>query len=177
MGSQYLMSWEGGTKNRWVKMHNGVRYRISCSELNSPNTKEDSYLAANKWWRKKLNSIGPKKKKGANSIPDQEDSIQELDKWIDFADRSKCRDSDMPELNYRQRTTLMLREIKLEKGCKICGYKEHWAALDFHHRNEKTKSFNVAERKDLGQGRLLDEVKKCDVLCANCHRSLTHGNM
>lgn len=89
MAAQYLMSWEGGSKNRWVKMHNGVRYRVSCMELNAPPTKVDSYLAANQWWRQKLNSLGPKQKKQLIPRPDQEDAIHELDRRIDFAKRSR----------------------------------------------------------------------------------------
>lgn len=73
--------------------------------------------------------------------------------------------------------TKMLRDIKMEKGCRLCGYKEHWAALDFHHRNDKTKAFNVSEGKGVGRLKLIEEIKKCDVLCANCHRSLSNENL
>lgn|GEM_PF-5582587 len=89
MAAQYLMSWEGGKKHRWVKMHNGVRYRVSCIDLNAPPTKVDSYLAANQWWRQKLNSLGPKQKKQLAPRPDQEDAIREIDRRIDFAQRSR----------------------------------------------------------------------------------------
>ena len=37
--------------------------------------------------------------------------------------------------SYRERMVLLLRDIKMKSGCVICGYKEHWAALDFHHRD------------------------------------------
>lgn len=157
MPRKMLMSWTADLK-RWRKTYNKKQYVVFCSELNLPQddwTQLRSYKLANQWWTTKRAEI------------DRSEIDHEL------VERTGC----MSELNYRQRTTLMLRNIKLERGCKICGYKEHWAALDFHHINEETKFFNIAERKDLGQGKLLDEIKKCDVLCANCHRSLTHGNM
>lgn len=57
MGRKYLMSWDGEPNCRWVKMHKGDRYRVSCAELGLPESrwkKEDSYQAANAWWLKKL---------------------------------------------------------------------------------------------------------------------------
>src|SRR5690349_5508451 len=54
MPRDYLMSWEGAPNFRWVKMRNGVRYKVTCTELKAPRTKEGSAAAANAWWRKKL---------------------------------------------------------------------------------------------------------------------------
>jgi len=48
----YEMSWEGSPNFRWVKMHKGVRHRVSCEELGVPKTRQESYQAANEWWRK-----------------------------------------------------------------------------------------------------------------------------
>lgn len=66
----------------------------------------------------------------------------------------------------------MLDEIKLAKGCERCGFIEHPAALEFHHRNPKTKKFTVGHGTHVGLDRLLKEVAKCRILCANCHRIL-----
>lgn len=70
-----------------------------------------------------------------------------------------------------------LDDYKLEKGCKVCGFKEHPAALDFDHRDPSTKEFNIAEfdRRGVGFERLQKEVAKCDVLCANHHRMKHFG--
>jgi hypothetical protein len=74
--------------------------------------------------------------------------------------------------SYRERMVLLLRDIKMKSGCVICGYKEHWAALDFHHRDPATKSFNISENKTIGKNILMEEVSKCDVVCVNCHRRI-----
>lgn len=59
---------------------------------------------------------------------------------------------------------------KMKHGCKYCGYKEHPAALDFHHvGNDKTKS--IARMRSMKA--ILAEVGKCEVVCANCHRIIT----
>lgn len=52
--------------------------------------------------------------------------------------------------------------------------------LDFHHKDLALKSYNIAAmaRGKLGEGkkkRILEEIAKCDVLCANCHRKLHAG--
>ena len=44
------MSWEGPPKFRWVKMHRGHRYRISCEELGAMvYTQDGSAALANAW--------------------------------------------------------------------------------------------------------------------------------
>lgn len=86
MSATYLMSWESES-SRWVKMHNGFRYRITCAELKVPPTKQESYLAANEWWREKLIEIGPKKRKEIIPRPDQEEAINEMNNRIEYARR------------------------------------------------------------------------------------------
>jgi hypothetical protein len=62
---------------------------------------------------------------------------------------------------------------KLEKGCADCGYNDHPAALDFDHRPGTTKVRDIKHGNTLGWQALMDEVAKCDVVCANCHRIRT----
>ena len=54
-------------------------------------------------------------------------------------------------------------------GCMYCGEK-HPACLDFHHRDRTTKEGHIGEFRKFGLQRVLAEIAKCDVLCANCHR-------
>ena len=68
-----------------------------------------------------------------------------------------------------------LDDIKNQSGCVLCGESE-LAVLDFHHRREEDKSFNLsgaACAKSLE--RLRAEVEKCAVVCANCHRRVHAG--
>ena len=66
-------------------------------------------------------------------------------------------------------------DYKLEKGCADCGYKEHPAALDFDHLPGTTKEFNIGNAAGYYSDRkkIWDEVAKCEVVCANCHRIRT----
>ena len=55
-------------------------------------------------------------------------------------------------------------------GCIRCGEQDP-ACLDFHHRNGKDdKLGDIGTFRKFGKARLLAEIAKCDVLCANCHR-------
>ena len=58
--------------------------------------------------------------------------------------------------------------------CAVCGYKKCLAALHFHHINSFEKKFNISEKTRLDQ-ELKEELKKCILLCANCHISYHQG--
>lgn len=67
----------------------------------------------------------------------------------------------------QQEKQALVNSVKA-KGCSVCGYNEHFCALDLHHtagRDHTTQPIN------LGWKRLIDElINNCVVLCANCHR-------
>jgi hypothetical protein len=65
-----------------------------------------------------------------------------------------------------------LREHKLSTGCADCGYREHHAALEFHHVGDD-KEINLSFAKSVNQAK--QEMGKCEVLCSNCHR-IRHWN-
>ena|SRR5579872_7566556 len=64
-------------------------------------------------------------------------------------------------------------EYKGTLKCVRCG-ESHPACIDFHHRDPTTKNSVLSEVTRLGwsKRRILAEIEKCDVLCANCHRKL-----
>lgn len=50
------MTWEPA-KRRWRKLYKGKLYTVSCRQLNSSETKAESYQAANLWWERKRAEI------------------------------------------------------------------------------------------------------------------------
>ena len=67
----------------------------------------------------------------------------------------------------------IVNEYKMERGCAHCGFKDDPVALDFHHENRADKIINVSShwRSSWKQfEKMKEEMKKCIVLCANCHR-------
>lgn len=74
-----------------------------------------------------------------------------------------------------QRLREILDEIKKDKPCKDCGVVYPSYALDFDHRPGEQKLFNVSRLSKAGSvARLLEEIAKCDLVCAVCHRIRTH---
>lgn len=68
----------------------------------------------------------------------------------------------------RARNMTDLRALKLLRGCFDCGYNESVDALEFDHRPGEVTSAGVAAYAS-SSNRLIEEVAKCDVVCANCH--------
>jgi protein-arginine kinase activator protein McsA len=68
-------------------------------------------------------------------------------------------------------------ELRSELKCVRCGYNKCIQALEFHHRdpNEKEAAISDIVKKDYSKERALEEMSKCDVLCANCHREEHFG--
>jgi len=60
--------------------------------------------------------------------------------------------------------------------CVYCGYDRCSAALDFHHLDEKSKSFGLSQRGlTRSWERTRKELEKCILVCANCHREIHVG--
>ena len=59
--------------------------------------------------------------------------------------------------------------------CQICG-ETNFIKLCFHHINENEKDFKISDALSLSFSKLLNESKKCQLLCQNCHREL-HFNI
>lgn len=58
-------------------------------------------------------------------------------------------------------------DFKSNLFCNRCG-ENHPACLQFHHLKDKDELISkIAQEKN--KERLLKEVEKCEVLCANCH--------
>lgn len=72
----------------------------------------------------------------------------------------------------------IIRNYKLKKGCNYCGYRKNWRALDMDHIDplEKKYNFSTQAHRFVSFDELHEEMKKCQVLCANCHRIKTHVN-
>jgi hypothetical protein len=65
-----------------------------------------------------------------------------------------------------------LAKIKTAKGCSNCGYKKHPAALEFHHLQNKKHNISRIAHRGVSQNILDEEIKKCVVICSNCHKEL-----
>lgn len=70
--------------------------------------------------------------------------------------------------------------IKMMGGkCSRCTYDKNYAALEFHHIDPSNKSFQLDSRhlSNTAMHLILEEAKKCILVCSNCHKELHYPNM
>ena len=76
--------------------------------------------------------------------------------------------------NVHEATLSILKEIrkyKQSKGCQDCSETDP-IVLEFDHREPSKKEVTIGTVIRFGWSleRLMKEIEKCDVVCANCHR-------
>ena len=59
--------------------------------------------------------------------------------------------------------------------CQICGYDKCQSALEFHHINPEEKEFTLGYNTNTSFAKAKEEIKKCILVCANCHREIHEG--
>jgi hypothetical protein len=75
--------------------------------------------------------------------------------------------------DYNSRLIKWYKEYKSTLKCSRCPESDS-RCLDFHHKDGEKKELEVslAARRGWAKERLLKEIAKCEVLCANCHRKI-----
>lgn len=78
-------------------------------------------------------------------------------------------------LAHRDTLRKLVRNMKIK--CSACGYDRCVRALDLHHVDPATKKFNLS-MIDCNHTieEVEEELRKCIVLCANCHREQQHSS-
>jgi hypothetical protein len=79
---------------------------------------------------------------------------------------SKCK-------NQRNKVRQFVDNIK-KCGCKLCDEKEI-CCLEFHHLFDKEDTISLMVAKSMSLDKIILEIKKCVVLCSNCHRKVHAG--
>lgn len=84
--------------------------------------------------------------------------------------RNKERKNKICASQYRL-TRLFTQRYKSLCGCSVCGIKDP-RVLEFDHKDPSTKIASVAGlmAAKVSLKQIKEEIRKCDVLCANCHR-------
>ena len=73
---------------------------------------------------------------------------------------------------YRERNRKFVNDYKLKHGCSICGYNKCASAIDFHHESDKVESVARLVNFSCSTKRILEEIDRCIVVCATCHREI-----
>lgn len=73
----------------------------------------------------------------------------------------------------RRRLTQLVRELK-SGPCTDCGVSYPWYVMQFDHTGDDKRQ-DVANLVNYGSERkLLEEIEKCELVCANCHAIRTY---
>jgi transcriptional regulator with XRE-family HTH domain len=87
--------------------------------------------------------------------------------------RNKKPDDPTWFSNYKARLREAVRAFLLsavESKCQVCGYSRCSSNLAFHHKDQTTKEFGLSGmRLTYNLDRIINEARKCVVLCHNCH--------
>jgi len=81
---------------------------------------------------------------------------------------------------YNDRRTHMNRYQAIEVlggVCMDCGYKANLDALEFDHRPGTIKTCTIAKLLMSPWVKIEAELKKCDLVCANCHAIRTQKRL
>ena len=126
----------------------------------------------------------------SNPIEDNHASCNICGKLLTGKKRKWCsRTCKNKNTNYKhqnyvsQQSRGLARKIELLKmfdsKCKKCGYCKNYSALSFHHIDPTTKKFGLDIRACSNHTwqSLLEESKKCDLLCLNCHAETHHPKL
>jgi hypothetical protein len=84
--------------------------------------------------------------------------------------RRRRRNAKTYRYQKKRRRELKAQLVAARGGhCEDCGYRASLAALDFHHRDARSKEFALSKFNG-SRERLFAEAEKCVLVCANCHR-------
>lgn len=120
--------------------------------------------------------IANRKAKEKDYVRKPVDVEQRKKYWRDYYSKNREVLVRQTYLRTRQRRTRLLAIVaELKEGpCVDCGRRYPQEVMEFDHVRGK-KEFDVANMvgKGLALSRILSEIKKCELVCANCHRVRT----
>jgi len=96
----------------------------------------------------------------------------------EFYNRQKitCKSCQILETSTNKRNRRKFILNTMGNQCEKCGYSKCAEALEVHHLDSKTKDENFTTVSSWSEEKILKEIKKCVLLCANCHRE-AHARM
>ena len=104
----------------------------------------------------------------------------DITKFYNHKQKTRCKKCTIESMKQRtQEFKLKLFKLYDDNKCQICGYNKCYQALEFHHINPKEKEFNIAQMlrqsSILNENIIKEELKKCILVCSNCHREIHAG--
>lgn len=88
-----------------------------------------------------------------------------------YANREKYIDK---KNRYKEQLRQLVRKIKEDNPCADCGKHYPYFVMDCDHLNNKNGLVSYYAKTGRSAA-LKRELKKCEIVCANCHRFRTHN--
>lgn len=107
--------------------------------------------------------------KCGKELPIEDFNWRNKEKGTRRSECKTCHADFMKEVYENKKKTVA--EIKKNLKCAKCGEEREYC-LDFHHAdpNEKENTIARMTSNNYRLDTVLNEIKKCIVLCSNCHR-------
>lgn len=86
----------------------------------------------------------------------------------------ECKEKYNRLKKYLEKKKFIL-DYKENKKCSVCGWNKFTPILEFHHKDKNKKDYEISKlclRGSRNYKRLNEEMKKCVLLCPNCHKEL-----
>ena len=79
-------------------------------------------------------------------------------------------------IDWRNRTKQRIVQ-SFENKCGVCGYNKCNDSLDLHHVDPSKKEFSISKIRanPASWTKIVNELRKCILVCANCHREIHNG--
>lgn len=92
--------------------------------------------------------------------------------------RPVCKKCERASLAHYSRQRRIKAFKQFNEECADCGVKsnkDNYVIFDFHHLDPKKKEMSFQSGRYVSNKRYFEELKKCIMLCSNCHR-IRHFN-
>lgn len=77
----------------------------------------------------------------------------------------------------REENKAKIQALKESAPCTDCGVKYPSYVMQYDHIDRSTKTMNVARAvHNYSWEKVLQEIAKCELVCANCHAERTYGS-
>lgn len=123
----------------------------------------DAYNAKMRTYRARTRDCSPKLRKRRKKIDLETRRKNKRLYYTTNVDRLRARNLKTKEARIK-----LIREIKQSRVCARCGFAD-FRCLTFHHLKDKEFEISEAPSMKISVARLMKEIAKCIVLCANCH--------